>query len=148
MPNRWIEFIREWAKQNQTTYSCALSDPELKIAYRLQFPITTSKPLPKDAPKVIATFQDGFYRNYAITKDGEVLEITKAKDIVFLKDKGTIQEALRFLLNNTQALFTNKKSLNLSEYTKDEKDNLKKLGLMLKKPSLSVLKIFLDKTRL
>jgi hypothetical protein len=34
MPNKWIEFVREWAVRNNTTYSCAISKPECSAEYR------------------------------------------------------------------------------------------------------------------
>jgi hypothetical protein len=34
MPNKWIEFVREWAVKNNTTYSCAISKPECSAEYR------------------------------------------------------------------------------------------------------------------
>jgi hypothetical protein len=32
--NKWIQFLREWAKKHNTNYSCALADPKSSIAYR------------------------------------------------------------------------------------------------------------------
>ena len=34
MPNKWIEFVREWANKNNTTYSCAISQPGCSAEYR------------------------------------------------------------------------------------------------------------------
>lgn len=34
MPNPWIEFLKDYAKQNNTTYRNALSNPELKAKYQ------------------------------------------------------------------------------------------------------------------
>ena len=33
MPNRWVEHIRKFAKDNNMTYSCALSDPKIRDGY-------------------------------------------------------------------------------------------------------------------
>ena len=33
MPNKWIEFVKEWAKMNEKSYGCAISDPDCKQAY-------------------------------------------------------------------------------------------------------------------
>jgi hypothetical protein len=33
MPNRWVEHIRKFAKDNNMTYSCALSDPNIRDGY-------------------------------------------------------------------------------------------------------------------
>ena len=37
MPSRWIEFVREWAKKNNMTYSCALSQPQCSQEYRAKY---------------------------------------------------------------------------------------------------------------
>lgn len=33
-PNRWTEWVRKWAKDHDTTYGCALSQPECRDEYR------------------------------------------------------------------------------------------------------------------
>jgi len=33
MGSEWIGFVKQWAKKNNTTYSCALSTPECKQEY-------------------------------------------------------------------------------------------------------------------
>jgi hypothetical protein len=38
MPNRWIEFVKSWAKKMNVSYGCALSNPQLKLAYRKAYP--------------------------------------------------------------------------------------------------------------
>jgi hypothetical protein len=38
MANTWIEFIKVWAKKNNKSYGCAISDPQLKIDYRKSYP--------------------------------------------------------------------------------------------------------------
>jgi hypothetical protein len=43
-PNRWVDFIRKWAKDNDTTYSCALSNPKCKDAYRAKYGIKKAVP--------------------------------------------------------------------------------------------------------
>jgi hypothetical protein len=35
--NRWTDFVRDFAKMNNTTYMCALSNPECKQEYRAKF---------------------------------------------------------------------------------------------------------------
>jgi hypothetical protein len=32
--NTWTNFVKDWAKENDTTYMCAISKPELKQAYK------------------------------------------------------------------------------------------------------------------
>ena len=34
MANRWIEFVRKWARDHDTTYGCALSQPACKAEYK------------------------------------------------------------------------------------------------------------------
>jgi len=34
MTNKWIDYVKRWAKKNNMSYSCALTDPQLKIDYR------------------------------------------------------------------------------------------------------------------
>jgi hypothetical protein len=34
MTNPWVEFLKQWAKQNNTSYACALTDPRAKDAYK------------------------------------------------------------------------------------------------------------------
>jgi hypothetical protein len=43
-PNRWVDFIRKWANDNDTTYSCALSNPKCKDAYRAKYGVR--RPVP------------------------------------------------------------------------------------------------------
>jgi hypothetical protein len=38
MPNRWIEFVKEFAVKNNITYGCALTKPELKTEYYDKYP--------------------------------------------------------------------------------------------------------------
>ena len=47
MPNRWTEFVKDWASKNNTTYGCALSKPDCKNAYHKKYP----KPLTKKQQK-------------------------------------------------------------------------------------------------
>lgn len=37
MTNRWIEFVKKWAKDNDTTYGCALSQPACKTEYQKKY---------------------------------------------------------------------------------------------------------------
>jgi len=40
MPNRWTDFVKSWASENNMAYGCALTKPELKIAYYNKYPKT------------------------------------------------------------------------------------------------------------
>lgn len=37
MPNRWIEFVRDFARRNDISYMCAVSKPECKAEYRAKY---------------------------------------------------------------------------------------------------------------
>jgi hypothetical protein len=37
MPSKWIEFVKEWSKDNNLTYGCAMSKPECKNAYHKKY---------------------------------------------------------------------------------------------------------------
>jgi hypothetical protein len=47
MPNAWTDFVKDFAKRNNTTYGCALSMPKCKEEYREKHP----KPLTKKEKK-------------------------------------------------------------------------------------------------
>lgn len=38
MPNRWIEFVKKWSSENNVSYGCALSKPEMKAEYSRLYP--------------------------------------------------------------------------------------------------------------
>ena len=38
MPNRWIEFVKKWSSENNVSYGCALSKPEMKAEYNKLYP--------------------------------------------------------------------------------------------------------------
>lgn len=50
MTNRWIEFVKKWASDNNLSYGCALSKPEMKEAYRKENPKINK--LPKGVSKL------------------------------------------------------------------------------------------------
>jgi len=37
MPNRWVSFVKEFASKNNTTYGCALSNPECSQGYKAKY---------------------------------------------------------------------------------------------------------------
>lgn len=55
MPNRWTNFVKEWASKNDMTYGCALSKPECKNEYHKKFP----KPLTKKQQKFREAIERG-----------------------------------------------------------------------------------------
>lgn len=59
MPSRWIEHVKEFAKKNNMSYGCALSDPNLKKGYvptgdkkrkpeKLEMATPSTEPKPKN----------------------------------------------------------------------------------------------------
>jgi len=50
--NRWVDFIRKWAKDNNTTYSCALSEGDCKEAYRAKYGIRKGVPAKKERERM------------------------------------------------------------------------------------------------
>lgn len=37
MPNKWTEWVKKWASDNNTTYGCALSNPKCRDDYRAKY---------------------------------------------------------------------------------------------------------------
>ena len=37
MPNQWIDFIKDYAKKNNLSYSCAMSQPAAKQEYQEKY---------------------------------------------------------------------------------------------------------------
>jgi hypothetical protein len=108
MPNRWVEHVKEFARKNNISYGCALSDPNLKKGYipkgdkrqkaeklEMAVPDTSVKPkgiVIKPRPKVvIAKFETIRYggREYAITNDGELLVLIQNKPKSFRVEEMT-----------------------------------------------------------
>ncbi len=50
MTNRWIEFVKKWSSDNNTTYGCALTKPEMKAEYHKMYPKKVK--LPKGVAKL------------------------------------------------------------------------------------------------
>ena len=43
MPNKWVSFVKDWAKKHNESYMCAMTKPECKSAYREAHPKALSK---------------------------------------------------------------------------------------------------------
>lgn len=56
MPNRWTDFVKKWAKDHDTTYGCALSQPACKNEYRAKY--GQRKNLPKSKEKELMGMED------------------------------------------------------------------------------------------
>jgi hypothetical protein len=177
MPNRWVEHVRAFAAKNNMSYMCAITDPDIKKGYipterkkqkteKLEQAMPSTEPKPKNIvikprPKVvIATFETIRYGGieYAITDDGEMLQLTKksfkvedmTKDTGFYIGKGynkedRIEAAYSWLNrkynNDLQKV---RHTDNLLKYTKEDAKKLNEKGLAMAIPSQKVLKSFYD----
>ena len=46
--SRWIEWVKKWAKDNNTTYGCALSEKDCSASYRAKYGISKKLPVKKE----------------------------------------------------------------------------------------------------
>lgn len=46
--SRWIEFVKKWSKDHDTTYACALSQPECSQEYRKKYGSRKKLPVKKE----------------------------------------------------------------------------------------------------
>ena len=44
MPNKWVEWVRSYANQNNLSYACALSQPDCKASYRAKHGVAKKVP--------------------------------------------------------------------------------------------------------
>ena len=56
MANRWIEFVRMWARKNNISYACAVSRPECKEEYRTKY--GNRKKLPQKKERELMGMED------------------------------------------------------------------------------------------
>jgi len=78
MPNRWIIFVKKWASDNNFSYGCALSKPELKAAYNKEYPKINK--LPKgvaEAKKEDELPKKKGYKLYVIEYNGSKGELKR-----------------------------------------------------------------------
>jgi len=76
MPNRWTEFVKQYASANDLSYGCALSKPECKASYRKKY----GDPKPKGKKKEIESMGMEDFDAPAPPKENVVLKVTeKAK---------------------------------------------------------------------
>lgn len=50
--NKWVQFVKNWAAESNMSYPCAMSDPQVKIAYE-------ESKKPKPAPMPVAPAKKG-----------------------------------------------------------------------------------------
>ena len=46
--SRWIEWVRKWARDNNTTYGCALSEKDCSASYRAKYGVSKKLPVKKE----------------------------------------------------------------------------------------------------
>jgi hypothetical protein len=115
MPNRWTEFVREFANRNDLTYGCAMSKPECKAQYAKKYP----KPLTKKKQKE----REGQENIRMTFEDVNVALPTKKK--AGRKTKYATDEE-RKQAKREQTLASNKKMADMrKEYLKQAREQLK-----------------------
>jgi len=60
MPNKWVEYVRNYADQKGITFACALSNPKVLTAYRKKNPPKSKTPSgkPRGRPRKYATAEE------------------------------------------------------------------------------------------
>jgi len=89
MPNRWIEFVKKWSSDNNVSYGCALTKPEMKEAYH------KANPKKVKMPKRVAKLEESkpptdvkskmTFPNLKISPQKKKLIIEEDDDVDFLK---------------------------------------------------------------
>ena len=73
MANKWIEHIKKWAKDNNSTYGCALSNPKCKEDYKKSKEEPKQEWKPKGGEKVwikvFSNWSSGKYIGYDVDKN-------------------------------------------------------------------------------
>jgi hypothetical protein len=115
MPNRWTDFVKDFARRNDLTYGCAMSKPECKAEYKKKYP----KPLTKKQQKE----REGQENIRMSLEDINVAEPPKKK--AGRKQKYAT-EAERKQAKREQTLASNKKMADMrKEYLKQAREQLK-----------------------
>lgn len=52
MPNRWVQFVRDWAQKNNESYMCAATKPEVRDAYRAKYGVSKRVPQYKEEERM------------------------------------------------------------------------------------------------
>jgi hypothetical protein len=102
MPNRWTDFVKDFARRNDLTYGCAMSKPECKAEYKKKYP----KPLTKKQQK----FREAIERG-----DMEDADVNVAKK----KPKKEVKEAFKMSAEDISSKKVNK------EWNKQGQENIR-----------------------
>ncbi len=112
MPSRWIEFVRKWAKDHDTTYACALSQPDCKNEYRAKY--GNRKKLPMKKERELMGMEDINVSKKVITKK-------KKKPFIIEEDEEELDKVKE----------TKKKALSELQKKQEEKKRLIELSRMM-----------------
>lgn len=93
--NKWTDFVKDYAKKNNTTYGCALSDLNIKGAYRL---FKEGKEWFVPRPEPIATQTDDFEEPVPVKAPEDIKPVVNKIDekIEKLKEVGAKKNAVSY----------------------------------------------------
>jgi hypothetical protein len=107
MVNKWVEHIRAFAKKNDLTYGCALSDPKCKSSYHASKAPAKAPEPPAKAPErkaeaVIGDFIENAIKDIFYSDFPDFMKTTVSKDKVyrdkFLTKSATEQSKIRAMV--------------------------------------------------
>jgi hypothetical protein len=94
-PNRWVDFIRKWAKDNNTTYSCALSEGDCKVAYRAKYGIRKGVPAKTERERMGLEDVRPVKKKKSVKETaGDVIKKSKKKKLVIIEDNEPEEEVV------------------------------------------------------
>lgn len=137
--NRWTDFVKEWASDNDTTYGCALSKPECSQAYRAKYgsrkKLTQKKERgmmgaeDKDAPNIQLTIAEEPKKKGRPKKYATEAEAKRAKSLNTMEakkrrqaEKRALKEAEKMGLEDFDVKPTKKKNPELEMMGAEDKD--------------------------
>ena len=105
---QWTEFIKDFAKKNNVSYGCAMTDPKLREEYYKKYPKKTKEDVKKeDAKKASGTralalknFRDKFVKPHLEKPDDKRL-----KNNMLKKFKNFSQEFKDFIKEKAPKIF-------------------------------------------
>ena len=126
MPNRWTQFVREWADSNNMSYGCALSKPECKSAYHKKY--LTKKYEKEQQPKEMEQMGTEDINVSKKPKDKENIRLVM-QEIETQKKRGRkpkyASEEDRKKAKREQTLASNKKMATMrKEYLQQARENI------------------------
>jgi hypothetical protein len=105
MPNKWIEYVKQYAKENNMSYACALTDPNVKSGYASKTPpAKKSSSVEKHTPQLVPRSSVGnvigvFMGQKGI--EGDLIFAITDKFRVFLIDPSSKRSWKKFFLKDT-----------------------------------------------